>query len=112
MKCMQICSSFLCLLYSIGTCDIGADCVFFESSYSGSPDPAPKTKECKDGLSDNQCASYKDYCEGDYKDYMTENCPKTCDKCPGASKQSTCDMSKTFGKLNGDHILTFTANGG
>ena len=101
-------------MYSIGTCDIGTVCIFYETSGNGSPDPAPAvpTGDCKDKLSKNQCASYKDYCEGDYKDYMTENCPKTCDKCPGASKQSTCDMSKTFGKLNGDHILTFTANGG
>ena len=100
-------------MYSIGTCDIGTVCIFYESSGNGSPDPAPAVPtSCKNKFSDEQCASYKDYCEGDYKDYMTKNCPKTCDKCPGASKQSTCDMSKTFGKLNGDHILTFTANGG
>ena len=97
-------------MFSIGTCDIGADCVFFEPAYSGKADPAPKVpKACKDKY--NNCADYKSLC-GKNKDIIS-GCPKTCNTCSGGggSKQSTCDMTKAFGKLNGEHILTFTANG-
>ena len=56
------------------------------------------------------CSRWKNYCDGQYKDFMDKNCPKTCNTCSG-SGQTSCDVSKTFGKLNGDHILTLTANG-
>ena len=87
--------------------------VFYETAANGSPDKAPESGNCKDKL--DTCSGWKNFCQGQYKAYMAQNCPKTCGACPknpAIPTQSSCDMSKTFGKLNGKHILTFTANGG
>jgi len=98
-----------------GTCDMGAVCIFYETSANGSPDKAPENPsggDCKDKK--EECSGWKDYCQGQYKAWMEKNCPKTCGACPkspAGPTQSSCDVSKTFGKLNGKHILTFTANG-
>ena len=91
-------------------------CYFYETAANGSPDKAPENPsggDCKDKL--DTCSGWKNFCQGQYKAYMAQNCPKTCGACPknpAIPTQSSCDMSKTFGKLNGKHILTFTANGG
>ena len=109
------CKSILSNVYA-GTCDMGTVCIFYETSANGSPDKAPENPsggDCKD--KSESCSGWKDYCQGQYKAYMEKNCPKTCGACPkspAGPTQSSCDMSKTFGKLNGKHILTFTANGG
>ena len=101
-------------MHFTGTCDISV-CVFYECSGNGSPDPAPKNpggESCKDKMS--SCSGWKDYCKGQYEDYMNKNCPKTCNACPSAPlvpTQSSCEVSKTFRKVNGDHILSLTANG-
>ena len=29
----------------------------------------------------SSCSGWKDYCEGQYKDYMAKNCKKTCGYC-------------------------------
>ena len=89
--------------------------VFYETAANGSPDKAPENPsggDCKD--KNESCSGWKDYCQGQYKAWMEKNCPKTCGACPkspAGPTQSSCDVSKTFGKLNGKHILTFTANG-
>jgi len=95
-----------------GTCGMNAIIVFYETAANGSPDKAPESGNCKDKL--DTCSGWKNFCQGQYKAYMAQNCPKTCGACPknpAIPTQSSCDMSKTFGKLNGKHILTFTANG-
>ena len=40
---------------------------------------------------------------------MKKNCKKTCNFCE--PKQTPCDVSKTFGKLEGEHILKLNADG-
>ena len=87
-------------------------CYFYETAANGSPDNAPENPsggDCKDKL--DTCSGWKNFCQGQYKAYMEQNCPKTCGACSAGPTQSSCDMSKTFGKLNGKHILTLTANG-
>jgi len=41
--------------------------------------------ECKDLETADYCAGYKDYCDhATYGSTISKNCPKTCNKCPGA----------------------------
>ena len=98
------------ILYS-GTCGIRS-CVFFKCSASGNPDsiPSPGDGHCDDA--NPTCSKYESDCHSDHeviKEYMKKNCKKTCNFCE--PKQIPCDVSKTFGKLEGDHILKLNADG-
>ena len=98
-------------ILSSGTCGIPS-CVFFECSASGNPDPIPPPGDghCEDA--NPTCSKYDSDCHSDQvvlKEYMKKNCKKTCNFCE--PKQTPCDVSKTFGKLEGDHILKLNADG-
>ena len=98
-------------LLSSGTCGIRS-CVFFKCSASGNPDPIPPPGDghCEDA--NPTCSKYDSDCHSDQvvlKEYMKKNCKKTCNFCE--PKQTPCDVSKTFGKLDGDHILKLNADG-
>ena len=97
--------------FSSGTCGVRR-CIFFECS-AGEHDPTP-APVCKD--ENTSCPKYESHCHSvqvTVKEYMKQNCKKTCNLCEpsGKPKQTSCDVSKVFGKLEGDHILKLNSDG-
>ena len=95
-------------ILSSGTCGIRS-CVFFKCSASGNPDPIPSPGDGHCDDANPTCSKYESDCHSEYMEYMKKNCKKTCNFCE--PKQIPCDVSKTFGKLEGDHILKLNADG-